>query len=525
MAVYKPASSGSHLPKAKTGARRMAKFASYWAEAMLFALAAGAAVPAFAGEWHVAETTHFRIYSDGSVKTLENQAAVLEDYRALLDALTTRPSSPGEPKLDIFMVDGIGQSKPFGSISRGYAGYYLPTTGRIAAYSVSDDPSAQETLLHEYTHHYMLATPDHIAYPRWYSEGFAEYFSTAQFSPGKIQVGNASPGRVDWLVYSEWMPIDRVLTGKWKRYDDVPRFYAQSWLMTHYLLRTPGMADKLAAYLKALTAGQENVAAFRENVMASTDLQGALRHYLSQRKLTLTTYTRSPKTAADVKITALPASADPMLLMLANMELGLTKDERAVALKRVRDAAARFPDDPLAKRTLAYAEMRYGDQAQGAALLDTLLAAAPDDPTLLRWRGEAAIPRGGAPDAAQAKVARKYLARAFKLDPGDWRTLYLYAMVEDPYGRKLDPGTLDVLLRAHELAPQVGEIGLTTAVALVRADRVPEAIKVIEPIAHSRHVGPVTEAMEPMLADLRAGNTAGFLTASLPAVKLMRDED
>jgi tetratricopeptide (TPR) repeat protein len=480
-------------------------------------------VPALAGEWHVAETEHFRIYSEGSTGALTEQAAVLEDYRGLLDALTTRPASSIEPKLDIFLLDGIGDARPFSSTSRGIVGFYVGTSGRIAAYSVADDAGAQTTLLHEYAHHYMLGTQGHIAYPRWYSEGFAEYFSTAQFSPGVIQVGGASPGRVDWLVYSEWMPIDRVLTGKWKRGIDVPRFYAQSWLMTHYLLRTPGMADKLAAYLQAVTAGQENVAAFREKVMPSTDLQGALKNYLSQRKLTLTTYTRSPKTAAEVKVTALPASADPMLLLLANLEFGLPEEDREAAMKRVRAAAARFPGDQLAERTLAYAEMRYGDLAQGTALLDKLLAANPDDPTLLRWRGAAALPRDGSPDMAQGKAARKYLARAYKLDPGDWRTLYLYAMAEDPYARRLDPGTLDVLLRAHALAPQVDEISVTTAVALVRADRVAEATKVLEPIAHSRHAGPITEAAEPLLDQLKAGDTTGFLAAAWPAAKAIRE--
>lgn len=502
----------------------MAKIARFWRGVVLLATVSGLGTPALAGAWHMAETAHFRIYSEGSVKVLADQAAVLEDYRGLLDALTTRPASSVEPKLDIFLLDGIGDARPFASMSRGIAGFYTATSGRIAAYSIADYPGAEETLLHEYSHHYMLGTPGDIAYPRWYSEGFAEYFSTAQFSPGKIQVGNPSPGRVDWLVYSEWMPIDRVLTGKFKRGIDVPRFYAQSWLMTHYLLRQPGMAEKLAAYLKALTAGDENVAAFRENIMASTDLQSALRHYLSQRKLTLTTYTRSPKTAAEVKITALPASADDMLLLLANLEFGLPKEDRDTAVKRARETAARYPGDPLAERTLAYAEMRYGDQAQGIAMLDKLLAAQPEDPVLLRWRGEAAWPREGALDAVRAKEARKYLARAYKLDPRDWRTLYRYALVEDPFAKKLEPGTLEVLLRAHALAPQVDEIGVATAVALVRADRPAEAAKVLDPIAHSSHFGPIAEAVEPLIAQLRAGDTAGFLAAAGPAAKLIRDE-
>jgi len=175
------------------------------------------AAPGLAAQWHMAETEHFRVYSKGPTEVLERQTAVLEDYRALLDALTTRPANPSEPKLDIFLLDGIGQARPFGTMSRGIAGFYSPTSGRIAAYAITDDDASEQYLLHEYAHHYMLATPGNVAYPSWYVEGFAEYFMTAQFSPGQIQVGKANVGRGEWLAYSEWMPIDRVITGKFKR--------------------------------------------------------------------------------------------------------------------------------------------------------------------------------------------------------------------------------------------------------------------------------------------------------------------
>jgi hypothetical protein len=32
-------------------------------------------------------------------------------------------------------------------------------------------------------------------------------------------------------------------------------FYAQSWLLTHYMFRAEGMQPKLTAYLKAVAAG------------------------------------------------------------------------------------------------------------------------------------------------------------------------------------------------------------------------------------------------------------------------------
>lgn len=472
--------------------------------------------PAAADGWNVAETAHFRVYSNGSAATLAKRAAVLEDYRALLSALTTRKDlSADEPRLDVFLVPTIGASRPFGRVSKSVAGYYASDTGRIAAYSVADDREAEQYLLHEYAHHFMLGTPGTVAYPGWYVEGFAEYFMTARFEPTRIEFGDINRGRASWLVYAPWLPLEKLLSGKFDRNsgDQVAGFYAESWLLTHYLFRTPGMPAKLDAYLRAVATGSEPLEAFKQHIDPSpAAFQRKLENYLERSKLTYSKFDRSAKTPATVVVKPLSPAAEPMLLQLTSLEFGIADDQRDKALKQVRGSATRFPGDPLAERTLAFAEMRYGDRTAGIARLDALLAISPQDPTLLRWRGEAALPRGGGRFSADdAKTARKYFARAFKANPNDWQTLYLYAMMESPYAGKMSAAALDVLLRAHELAPQVEEIGLAAALALARADRMPEAVRKLEPIAFSPHSGGVGETAAALLPLARAGDAQAFI--------------
>lgn len=481
------------------------------------------ALPVAADTWTVAETEHFRVYSKGSSVVLTQRAAVLEDSRALLAALTTRKDvSAFEPKLDIFLIPAIGDSRPFGRMSKGVAGFYSSDTGRIAAYAIEADKSAEQYLLHEYAHHFMLGSLGTVAYPAWYVEGFAEYFMTARFEPTRIEFGDVNKGRASWLVYADWLPLDKLLSGKFNRRngDDVARFYAQSWLLTHYLFRTPGMPAKLDAYLRAVAAGGDPVEAFKTTINPSTTaFQRILENYLERSKLTYSKFDRSPKTPASVVLTQLSPAADPMLLQLASLEFGLPKDERDKALAKVRESAARYPGDPLAERTLAFAEMRYGNQAAAIEKLDRLLAASPGDAALLRWRGEAALPQNSGPVSAETmKAARIYLARAFKADPNDWRTLYLYAMLENPFDNKLKAPTLDVLLRAHQLAPQVDEIGMSSALALARADRLPEAAAKLQPIAYSPHAGSTGEAAAALLPLARAGDAQAFI-AGFDAVR------
>lgn len=486
-------------------------------------LTLGLAGGARADGWSVAETEHFRIYSPQPAAVLKSRAAMLEDYRALLETITTRGASKtAEPKLDIFLVTDITAIRPLSGPARGFAGIYMSGPGRIAAYADAGADGDRTTLLHEYAHHFMLGLDSATAYPKWYVEGFAEYFMTAQFQPERITFGDGNVNRAQWLFYEDWLPLEAVLSGNidWRDGEKVAMFYAQSWLLTHFLLRTPEFTPKFEAYLKAVAAGQDSVAAFQQHIDPNLAVfQRRLKVYFARKKLTTSIFPRSPGTPATVVVTPLSPAAEPMLLELANIEFGVQASKHAEALQKVRADAARFPGDPLAERTLALAEIRFGDRAAGIARLETLIAANPKDAALLRWRGEAALPPGkpqastGAATPEQAKAARLWFARAFKADPNDWQTLYLYALLEKPYGRALKPTTLDVLLLAHQLAPQVDEIGMTAAMALAHADRLPDAAHKLAPIAYRPHNSQLTEAAEALLPIARSGDAAAFFLA------------
>jgi hypothetical protein len=473
-----------------------------------------ATTPAQAAPWRLAETAHFRVYSDGSAKTLVDQAAVLEDYRALLETLTNKPETDAlTPKLDIFLLERLADARPFGQAPANAAGFYSANEGRIAAYVERSGELGKAVLLHEYAHHFMLGSGV-VAYPAWYVEGFAEYFMTAEFAPDRISFGKFNENRAKWLVYGTWLPLEKILARRFKPTDrdDTAMFYAQSWLLTHFMFRADGMQPKLNAYLKAVTAGTDPVTAFKTHIDPDlTSFQYKLRSYFSSRKLTYSRFNRPASTPATVKLTDLPASADPMLLQLAAIEFGVLKGKEAETLAKVRADAARFPDDPLAGRTLALAELRYGDRAAAATRIDTLLQAAPADPALLRWRAVATLPPTPPASADAVRNARRLLVKAAGADPDDWRTLMLYIQLADPRSRKLSTNDLDVLLRAREIAPQVGSLSMMTAVALAQADRLPEAARVLEPFAYAPHGGGLADFAADAMALARAGDKAGFL--------------
>ncbi|MCG2842541.1 hypothetical protein L6Q21_16305 [Sandaracinobacter sp. RS1-74] len=479
--------------------------------AWLWLLVLALPAPVLAG-WKVAETAHFRVYSEGPQKRLVEQAALLEDFHRLLQDRTGRHPAAGAPRLDVFLVKNLQEATPWRKLGGNVAGFYRADRGRISVIAVdpgegNDDLAdtalgGQQILLHEYGHHFLLGTAG-VAYPPWYVEGFAEYFSTARFRRDSIEIGRISGNRGVWLAGAEWLPMEKLLarTPALERHSESAMFYAQSWLLTHYLFRTPGMRDRLVAYLTATAAGADPVEAFRSHI--DPDLQGfqqKLRRYLDE-----TSFSRLPRTAgtpASVAVKPLPASAGSLLMRLVSMEHGLPESRTEAAREDVRARAAAAGPDALASRALALVELQNGNRAEARTLLDRLLVAEPDDPDLLRWRAMAAE------DLAESQ---RFLDRAFDAAPNDWRTLHAYARLYQPARRPLPTHALDLLLRAHDLAPQVTEVVLDTAVALARANRLPEAANILEPLAWSPHGGPAAELAERLLMKARAGDRAGLL--------------
>ena len=75
-----------------------------------------------------------------------------------------------------------------------------------------------------------------------------------------------------------------------------------------------------------------------------------------------------------------------LILYEAALRTGVSDENGAIYLQRIRAIAARYPDDALAMRVLAHIELRFGDGAVADRLLDRLLAASPNDAELLYLR-------------------------------------------------------------------------------------------------------------------------------------------
>jgi hypothetical protein len=484
--------------------------------------------PAMAeAKWLRAETDRFIVYSDGSEMALREYAVKLEDFDTVLRAFfNLDPAGVPARKLEIYLVnDTVELKRVSPGASESLRGFYFASPETLFAIAIRTRGKGDEddVILHEYAHHFMM---QYLAgsYPGWLIEGFAEYYMTAKLKAGSFEIGDFNTGRAYTLMNGEWTATETVLTkrtGELRR-DEVFGYYAQSWLMTHYMLSDPNRRKQLFTYVRLLGEGNESVAAWKEATgeeLAAFDAK--LKIYM-KRGVPSTKFTRPNYKPATVAITTLPPSADALLLENLRVTMGRIsrpdpeaddqkrEKEYQAFIDKVRGRAASFPNDALAQRTLALVEIKAGDKAAGMAILDRLIAADPNDATALRIKAVTLMDDAreltevGA-RGAMMKDAARLLLRANKAEPDEYRTLFNYALTRRGDRDYPNDNIIDVLGNAVALAPQVDEIRIESARALMLRKRYDEARVLLLPVANDPHGGAAAEVAKGLLRQLEMG--------------------
>lgn len=458
--------------------------------ATLFLLAWFGAAPARA-EWRRAESPNFVVYGNLSESALRERVLLLEDFDQLLRTLTAGQEEPAPNKLHIYIVPGIEALRVVRQVPAGIAGFYTASEdGILAMVDGSQRDAGNEILFHEYTHHFMMQNST-LIYPAWFVEGFAEYFATVRFTSRKIDIGNYSRGRAA-SIQGRWIPLERLLSAGpgGLTQEETGAYYAQSWLLVHYFHSTP---ERQAALNRLLTAvqGRSPVEALQSATgLTPETLTRELRRYIAGGSIRYRQMERgSPAAPPAVAVTLLPRSADDLIFYEAALRTGVSDENGAAYLQRIRALAARYPDDPLAMRVLAHIELRFGDGAVADRLLDRLLAAAPNDAELLYLKGMrwlVAAQSDNPPEQAAA-TARTWFGRAQRADQNHYQTLYRYA--ESLRGERafLAENTSNALVLAHQLAPQVYSITLNAASVLIARREHAHAVALLRPLVANPH--------------------------------------
>jgi hypothetical protein len=453
-----------------------------------------APVPALA-EMREAVSTNFVVVSDESEAALRDRVGNLEKFGGVLQAITgaRRPKhAPVKVKIHVVRtMRDVGESMPFGG---GAAGYYsAPVRGPFAVtprYSGQQGPAPLEPLTvlqHELGHHFMYQYFP-VAYPTWYSEGFADYVGVIRIDKNVATLGLPVENRYLGLRFDLWLPMRKILTAK--SYADLGgnllAVYSQGWLLVHYLNSTAEGKAKLGKYLRAINAGVSfDKAAEELGDLDSLDKQ--LRSYAQKDRIQGTAINFVNLDAGPITIRVLRPEEEALRDADLALSSGIPKARAATFAAEVARTAARFPETAYSLRIRTEAERLAGNREVAITLADRWIAADPGNGLAHLHRGMIEIERlkvSRSTNTVAWEAARSHLATARKLAPQNPEVLFGFYRGYAAEGRLPPVIAQNALMAALDNLPQNGDLRMAATLDFEQRGMILDAIETLAPLVN-----------------------------------------
>lgn len=470
------------------------------------ACAALFAAPAVA-EWWEAETAHFVVKSQASEEQAREYALELARFDAAMRALQGMKSAEFEQsRTNKPTVYRFGRPKDvahiYGASGSGIAGFFIPRAGASVAFAparserrdirsshrrrTDTELDPRSVLFHEYAHYFMMQNfPG--AYPRWYTEGFAEMMATMRTDEdGSYHVGDPPQYRAYQVFQVRDFPLEDMLdSGYLLRGLDALQHYATGWLLTHYLSFDPQGRAKLHEYLKTIAAGEDSLTAAKRIFGDLEELESKLHDYKKGPFPGFRIETAEKE--IEVRMRRLSAAEEDAIRIEMRLARGLEGPEEASSvvadLRRIvsrQNANAHLLG--LLGRALIKAK-RY-DEADATA--QQILQQNPNDTEAWMIRSAAAL-QNIDDDASMAQKAREFATKAAASDRQDPRPLILYYRTYIETGENVPAIAMAALEQAYSHAGMDVGYRFLLARQLLVENRLSDAQTVLMPIAFRGH--------------------------------------
>jgi tetratricopeptide (TPR) repeat protein len=473
-------------------------------------------------EWLEARTDHFVLKINETPEKARSFAERLERFDAALRKLYAVPDDPDQHlrPLAVYALD----QKLFEATCRCgmVLGYYQPRVKQSAIFSMyvpqidkkakDGSFSSQVVLLHEYGHHFTYNNFP-IAYPKWFSEGFAEFNATAQFdADGTVEIGFPANYRTEaiWtggMTVSDLFDPDKAGIG----FGNFDQFYGRGWLLTHYLMLNRGSRQgQLARYLDLVNHGKTSLEAARLAFGDLNALNAELNAY-ARKGLAPKLRVPLPAKAITVSIRQLSPGEAAILPTYAMTQTGTPKYwNRGVSLQ-AQQIARRYPTDPIVQSELAEIDLATDRLADALVAADAALKLNPRmvDPMVIK--GLVALDvlfKSHSKDHPAWQSARAWFLNANHTDPNAVMPLYEYYASFVFEGVQPTDGAVKALMRAEVLAPESPNVrGLLARQMLMGGDTT-SARALLAPLAYAPHAARAENMPLQLIQLIDAGKVA-----------------
>jgi hypothetical protein len=287
--------------------------------------------------WTKASSDHFELYTSAKKQQGLKLLRRLENTRQILQQTMGVEDAKNRHALSRVTVIAFGSNADYSGYRSNPAAsaYYLEGAKRSYIVLGSDGSDDYTIAMHEYAHH--LLHRRYGSLPAWLDEGLAEVYSSVEERNGDLRVGLPLDDRLDSLESDGLLlPLHSLFLIKEESFATLrhggarPRFYAESWLLTHMLRFSPEYSSGFGALLESVTAGKSPELALLDVYGKSVArVQKDLDRYLEQKRLPTETTRLKPPDDRASEVLAKSMDAAETQAMLNELSVALGRDPKA----------------------------------------------------------------------------------------------------------------------------------------------------------------------------------------------------
>ena len=409
------------------------------------------------GRWHEVRTPNFTLVGDASEETLVAVAQDLERLRAALAQISRLRLQAADPTL-IYVFKSARKMRPYlartpsGEIQAVDGAFFRNPHGNFILVNGERPDRARRLIYHEYVHFFVSYNFPPV--PLWFEEGLAELYSTFAVQGQHALLGKVIPEHLAWLRANSWIPLRELVTVHRESsiYNENFRkgaFYAQSWLLVHYLFHGHGDGSSVLRKLLSGLQRTDRDRAFQAALGATyPKIEQLLRRY-AQRKVHLSQ--KLPIEEIAPAALSIRRLSKPEVFVLVGDLLAVQSGRRGEAEALFRAALDRNPKSPVAWRGLGLSAETAEDFLSALASYDRSLALAPEDPMTRALSLRVRLRSGEDPRLVRAGL-RRLVGQAPDF-PLAWQLL-ASTFVDPSISERDAHQAVPIFERAHELSPE-----------------------------------------------------------------------
>jgi tetratricopeptide (TPR) repeat protein len=380
----------------------------------LLAVVAATAQPRIRGTWLEARSPNFHVVTDSQPEKIKALTEKLERFHQVMEQSFLGPQAHPVVPSTLILMQSWAALRPFSRLSPDgkpvpAEGFLQPGPDRMYLAVNLGAATPERTAFHEYTH--LLVNLKFGSLPLWLSEGLATYFGGIRLEGTRFALGEWRPDYETTLRQSGFIPLHVLMevdadSPYYNAESRMERFYAESWLLVHYLFHgDQGLyRARLELFIELLRDQVPQEDALEEAFgLNYAGLESRLRRYHAHHSFS-PSYGELGALGSTVPVEMAPLSPALAQVYLADLWLNAGRVEEArQLLERVSDSSVP-PTEGLLR--LGRIELEENRPLAAEKYFQSALALQPED-YRLRYYAARAISegRGGVTGTPEARLA------------------------------------------------------------------------------------------------------------------------